>query len=393
MMTDPCSSWLKNLGIAAAATVAGLWAAPAQAYPQWQLSSGVGRCNQCHLAPAGGGPLTSYGRDAVGEDLSTFNGNGAFLHGALALPSRIVVGGDLRGALLAKDVQDPAGAKLAAFPMQADLDVWVTLWAGLSVYLNGGFRGQVRSPDSVVPAQNFQPIDESRYITREHYVSWQRERLGPYVRAGRFYAPFGLRLSEHITYIRRDLGFNLLEESYNLSGGFVQNAWELHVTAFGADVLRHIGSHETGGAAYYERRFLDDTLAVAVQSKVAWGLGSNRVIGGGVAKYYLAPLRTLFLAEGDLVRRTFDGDQVAARYQFVGAAGFALLPLRGLMATFLAERNQGDLKVRDTAVNALTSLFSWFPYAHFELQVVGQLQFPAAGQTAKTVLTQLHYFL
>ena len=66
------------------AAVAVLWVCQrsAQAYPQWQLSSGAVRCNQCHYAPAGGGLINSYGRDAVGDQLSTFGGDGAFLHGA-----------------------------------------------------------------------------------------------------------------------------------------------------------------------------------------------------------------------------------------------------------------------------------------------------------------------
>src|SRR4051794_10521879 len=54
----------------------------AHAFPQWQFSTGSARCDQCHFSPSGGGILTGYGQDAAGEDLSTFGGNGAFLHGA-----------------------------------------------------------------------------------------------------------------------------------------------------------------------------------------------------------------------------------------------------------------------------------------------------------------------
>ncbi|MBC8132926.1 MAG: hypothetical protein H7X95_08085, partial [Deltaproteobacteria bacterium] len=88
--------------------------AAVQAYPQWQFTSGAIRCNQCHYSPAGGGLLTSYGRDAAGEDLSTFGGNGGLLHGLPRIPSWLALGGDLRGALLARDVQDPNGATFKA---------------------------------------------------------------------------------------------------------------------------------------------------------------------------------------------------------------------------------------------------------------------------------------
>jgi hypothetical protein len=380
------------MGLAAGAAVT-LLAGGAQAYPQWQFSSGTSRCSTCHLSPSGGGAITGYARDAVGEDLSTFEGNGAFLHGAVSLPSRLSLGGDLRGALLAKDVQNPDGSTLAAFPMQAEINGAVKLPRSFSFYANVGLRGQVRDNDAVVPTQNYQPMSTSRLISREHYLTWRPSGLGPYARAGRFYAPFGLRLAEHFTYVRRDLGFNMLEETYNLNGGYLAEDWEVHVTAFAPDVLRHIGSLEKGASAYFEHRILDDTGALGAQARLAFGEGMDRLIVGGVAKYYLEPIRTLLLGEANLVRQMFDGGGVSARHQFVATAGASVLPVRGLMITVLGERNQVDLTVRDDVWNAATGLVSWFPYAHFELQLMSQLQFPAGGRVAKTALLQVHYFL
>lgn len=364
----------------------------AQAYPQWQFTSGTSRCNQCHLAPAGGGPLTPYGRDAVGEDLSTFTGNGGLLHGALELPPRLAIGGDFRGAFVAKDVKDHDGAKVAVFPMQADLNAWVNVWAGLSLTASAGLRGQAQRADAVVPTQNYQPIPASRLISREHYVSFMPARLGPYVRAGRFFAPFGLRLAEHIVAIRRDLGFNQLEESYNVSGGFLEPHWELHLTAFSADIVRNIGGHEAGGAAYFERR-LFDVVAVGAQAKAARGLGVNRAIGGLVAKVHVPVMRSLLLAEGNVVRLGFPGSEIGPRYQFVGAAGLASVPMRGFMLTVLAERKDGDLRVPGAAMVAGLGMLSWFPYPHVELQLTGVLQAPDAAARSTLLLAQLHYFL
>src|SRR6185503_17793028 len=59
----------------------------ASAYPQFQFSSGTTRCNQCHYAPGGGGLITSGGRDESGDTISSFGGNGGFLHGAWSPPS------------------------------------------------------------------------------------------------------------------------------------------------------------------------------------------------------------------------------------------------------------------------------------------------------------------
>ncbi len=146
---------------------AGGAARQAQAYPQWQFSRGSARCNQCHYAPGGGGLINSYGRDADGE-LSSFGGEGEFLHGAVQLPAWLALGGDLRGGFVDQDVQDPDGNAVAVFPMQADLAARVALPLGLSVSGILGLRGQfgIRSARAVseLPAHL-----DSRLISREHY--------------------------------------------------------------------------------------------------------------------------------------------------------------------------------------------------------------------------------
>ena len=382
-------------GLAASAALVAVIAATegtATAYPQWQLSSGAARCNECHYAPAGGGLITSYGRDAIGSELSTFEGNGAFLHGKVSPPAWLAVGADLRGAFVANGVQDPAGTAVAAFPMQADAGVRVAVPYGFSATATVGYLGQIRDNDDIVPDDSFQPNTASRFISREHFLTWQPASVGPYVRAGRFYAPFGLRFLEHVFYTRRDLGFDHLKETYNLAGGWIYPAWELHLTAFAPDVVRHMGSDAKGFSALYESRLLNDTLALGAQLRIADAPGVTRYIYGGLAKYYLQPIRTLFLAELDVVHLDFDGNAIGVRTQMIGLAGFALLPVRGLIVTLLAERNQVDVLVRDAAWTAGDLMVNWFPYPHFEAQVMGRLQLPAGGDVAKTLFAQLHYF-
>jgi hypothetical protein len=361
----------------------------AAAYPQWQLSTGATRCDQCHFAPAGGGLINSYGRDAAGEDLSMFGGDGALLHGHAPLPSWLALGADLRGAFAAQDSQDPRGVTRAFFPMQADAQARFA-YELFSFYGVLGLRGQVRDSDETVPADNYQPASTSRLVSREHYVMMRASALGGYVRAGRFFAPFGLRMAEHILYVRRDLGLGTLEETYNLSSGYVGERWETHVTAFGPDFIRHMGSREAGLAGYVERRFADVALA-AVQARVAAGPDMTRTIAGAVGKYWIEPLRTMVVAEANFVRR--DISAVSPRYGFVGAGGVSLLPTRGLMATVLGELNQVDLAVGGARYTAGTAFVSWFPYAHFEVQALGRLQFPSGQSAASTFFLQIHYFL
>ena len=57
--------------------------------------SGTTRCSQCHYDPAGGGLITSWGRDESGDTIS-LGGDGAFLHGLWEPPSWLALGADVR---------------------------------------------------------------------------------------------------------------------------------------------------------------------------------------------------------------------------------------------------------------------------------------------------------
>jgi len=373
--------------------VLGVGEGVARAYPQWQLSTGAVRCNQCHYSPAGGGLINAYGRDAAGDELSSWGGNGGFAHGAIELPKGLALGGDFRGAFVNNDVQDPSGAVTAIFPMQADLRGRLAFGPGFSISASGGMRGQVRDPGVIIPIQNYQPVSTSQLISREHYLMWQPGALGPYVRAGRFYAPYGLRLAEHILYINRDLGYDELQETYNVSGGFVYDEWELHLSAFAPDFVRHIGSDEKGFAGYYEHRLFNGSAEIGAETRFAVAPGVTRFQLGAVGKGYIDALKTLLMAEVDSVQLMFDDQMVDPRQQVVGLVGFTVFPVRGLMVTVLGERNQVDVQVRNDAWTAGTALVNWFPFAHLEAQVMGRLQWPGDAQPAKTFFAQLHYFL
>jgi hypothetical protein len=367
-----------------------LGAPRAEAFPQWQFSTGNTHCNQCHDSPSGGGLINTYGRDAAGEDLSTFGGDGSFLHGAVPLPSWLALGGDLRGAYAYENVQDPNGPTSAFFPMQADLYLRLSFGHGFSFSGTAGFRDQIRSGNDLVPNQNYQPIDPSQFISREHYVMWQPASIGPYFRLGRFFVPFGLRPVEHIMYIRRDLGLDTLQETYNLSGGFILENSELHITAFMRDYLLHVGGPENGFAAYYERQFRE-IAALAGQTKFGVGPDAKRLIVGAVGKIYVDKVKTQFFAEGDFVQVI--PDAAPNRQQFVGAGGLAILPYKGVLTTLIAERFQDDLAVRQAEWTAFTGLLSWFPYAHVEAQVMLRADLPGGGVAAKTFFAQIHYYL
>ena len=371
----------------------------AYAYPQFQFSSGTTRCSQCHYSPVGGGLITSWGRDESGDTISR-GGDGAFLHGAWEPPSWVALGADVRiAAPLYNNTGGYEAPEWTAFPMQADAYARFAFGEQVSLYLEGGVRGDTRPADPSVSGR-FDTIGD-RVISNEHYLMWRQSATGPYVRAGRFFAPFGLRFVEHVFYVERYTGYDLYNETYTLSGGYVAEDWELHVSAFTPppesfpDALQSVGVRESGGAAYGEKRF-NGMAMIALQARVGIGTEASRYTGGAVGKVWLEPAKLLFLGEADFTRQQVSAAS-AGENQFVSYLGATFFPVRGLMAGVAYERYQSDLSVAGTGLNAADVEVNFFPGAHFELLAFGRYQFfgPSANDptTGSLFMLQFHYYL
>jgi hypothetical protein len=396
-------SRLVRLGITAFVVTLAFLASGRQAaaYPQFQFSSGTNRCGQCHYSPAGGGLLTSWGRDESADTIS-LGGDGALLHGLVTPPSWLGIGGDFRFAFLSNDVGNAEGTELAAFPMQADLYLRVAL--GESWSLNGtvGVRGIVRPDDGSIGGRIGAAAND--IMSREHYIMWRPSATGPYLRVGRFFAPYGLRFVEHIYYVRRYTGNNLYEESYNASAGYVADDWEAHATFFaptpkeGAiEFISGVGPAEYGFTGYGELR-LAKMSALGAQVRVGVSPNDNegRYQVGGVGKLWLEKPKLLFLGEADLIHQTFS----TANYSqngFVSYTGVNFFPMRGLIMALAYERYQENLDISLTARNAYDIQLNFFPWAHCEVLLLGRYQITGSGAidggTATLGMIQLHYYL
>jgi hypothetical protein len=351
----------------------------AHAYPQFQLSTGAQRCNQCHIAPAGGGLLSSYGRDEAGDTISR-GGDGRVLHGAWTPPSWWTFGADLRAALLGdSEGATAAGApEIVAFPMQADLYSSFK-WRSLSFNVTVGARGETRA--------RMQPLSSYLY-SREWYLMWRPKQQGPYVRIGRFYAPFGLRLAEHFTWIRRYEGFGTLEETAGVSAGIVKDRWEAHATAFMPDPIQTPVGEEAHGVALYGERRWGGLLAVGIEARAAIAAHDQHYTIGGLAKRWVPGLHTLFMAELDYARQPIELTAYTNN-GLIGYAGASWFPLRGIMVTAAGERYDEDLRAPGVGRSAIDLQVNYFPRAHFEAVLTGRV----TNTEGELIMLQLHYYL
>lgn len=380
---------LRALAAAAVAAAAFLLAArDATAYPQWQLSTGNARCNLCHIAPAGGGLLSDYGRGESADTISQFRGGSpAWMYGVYQEPDWMKLGVDFRVAGLVRDLGENDEPHGYVFPMQGDTYSFFKVGA-FSFYSVLGPRAQVRTPRASFT---------ERFGSREYWFMWRPKTVGWYARAGRFFAPYGLRTQDHTAYVRRYLGFNNWEETFNLSGGKVTDDWEVHATAFTRvpDGVQGSGPRHTGVVAYHERRLgADQNLAVGGQARAGFGSEDRQYWAGGTGKYYLDAARLLFMAQLDLGYQDFTFGP-AGRPQLAFYGGTTWFPMQGLMAGAQLHRYDEDMSVKNLARDAAELTLQYFPVGHVEAMLLGRLEWQGdyGRVPAGLVMLQLHYYL
>jgi hypothetical protein len=371
---------MRALGLALA--LIALSATAAHAYPQFQLSTGAARCNQCHVGPVGGTLLSGYGRDEAGDTISR-GGDGAFLHGLVELPDWLQAGGDIRYAGLVNDNGGQYSPSLVVFPMQADLYLGLR-FGSFQVVLAGGAWGTSRGGQNT-------PL--AKYWSREHYLMWRPRTQGFYVRAGRFALPYGLRFAEHPSYPRRFGGENLNEEPYALSGGYVDDDLEWHLTLHVKNPERctGLGCATFGGAGFVEKRFDDNRWLFGVGARIAHyddevgGADTQHL--GAYGKYWWEDKQLLFFAQLEGGLRLLRAANWTNR-EVIGQAGATWWPSKGIMLSLAEELYAEDVAVTGTIRNAQTLELQWFPWAHIE--VVG---YARNASEARLVMLQLHYYL
>jgi hypothetical protein len=372
------TSALSLAALTAAATLAAL-TGTAEAYPQFQFSRDQ-TCTGCHVSPAGGGLLNENGL-IIAETISQFGTAPEFFYGKIPQPSWLMLGGDLRGA--SGYVQSPEEL-LASFPMQIEAYGRATF---------GAFSLQVD-----VGARESQTGNEAatHVWSREHYLTWQQkpgENSGLYVRVGRFMPVFGLRLAEHLTYIRRWGGTPLYGETYGLAVEYVDPRFEVHATGFIKDPITDTPEHSNGGAVVGELR-LSERLSVGAEGMVTQSDDEKKFRVGALAKLYFPGPDLLLQFEGQFMNQLIEPR--GAPKQIISY----LLASRFFQPAFLLDVGLGffDENIQITKLHreCVDLNFHWFATSHIEMLFTGRfetLAFGAAGPNAGYALAQLHYRL
>ncbi|HEX3758093.1 MAG TPA: hypothetical protein VHW23_05285 [Kofleriaceae bacterium] len=367
---------LAALAVAMLAVAAG----DAEAYPQFQLSRDQ-TCTGCHLSPAGGGLLNENGLTTA-ETISQWGTSPEFFYGKIPTPSWLVLGGDVRAA--SGYVQSPEQL-LASFPMQIEAYGRATFGGGVSLQVDLGARESQTGDEAA-----------THVWSREHYLTWQQNpgtNGGLYVRLGRFMPVFGLRLAEHLTYIRRWGGTPLYGETYGLAVEYVDPKFEVHATGFIKDPIYDTPEHSNGAAAVGELR-LSERFSVGAEGMYTSSDDDQKFRIGALAKLYLEEPAVLLQFEGQFMNQLIEPR--GAPKQSIAY----LLASRFMTSAIMLDVGLGffneNIQITKLHRECIDVNLHWFTTSHVEALFTGRfetLAFGAGGPSAGYALAQLHYRL
>lgn len=145
------------------------------------------KCQSCHVNPTGGGMRnffgsTSYGREAL--PIPTWREKYDLDEFTTQLSDFISIGADFRTLFYTK--QQPQETNTSFWQMQGDIYLRASLAKKVSIYLDKGLYDgfEIFGIANVLPGDG-------------------------YIKAGRFWPAYGLRIDDHTIFARRYTGFNL----------------------------------------------------------------------------------------------------------------------------------------------------------------------------------------
>jgi hypothetical protein len=354
-------------------------------------------------ASAEGEAAASASGSASGAEPSPFEGMSGLtgpLFGLLSPKESLLIGGSWR---LATTFKPDATKKAAFFPMQLDMYGQIRFLKNFRASLSlGAAKVPAGSPHARAAQVTRNQGDGYNLISRTHWVGFDFGDGAHLIRAGRINLPFGIRMSEHVMWVREktqtdresdqqhgvalSLNFDKLRlELMGIAGNFQVNPDEFRERGYSGYAELVVGEKTAVGLnSLYTEAKNDRVYTEGLRTaRSANGLFARTAPSTGVA----------ILAEADLLTRSrrelgyvgflqVDGE-VLSGLHLIGTAELldAGFPKGGGPARL--ERSAG---VGEPAFGAWLSL-QWFFLPHFDMRT------DAIIRQEKMVITQLHVYL
>jgi hypothetical protein len=394
--------WLRLVLVPAAALFVLLLTSRAQAYT-WMIKHGYTACNVCHTDPSGGETLNQYGRIMTQEALSHRWGEAEesstyeFLFGAIKLPEALNLGGSVR---LANTLSD---GNYRFFPMQLDVygqaafgDFRVAGSVGLSKVPTG-------SPHARAAQVTAGQGDQWNLISRWHYVGMDLAEKALTLRAGRLNLPFGLRIPEHVMWVRQETRTDReSDQQHGVALSYNGSSVRSELMAIAGNYQINPDAYRERGYSLYLEYFATTRAGVGISSLVTKAARDRMFLENDVLRMsHGAYLRgtiadpLVLLLEADLLKRS------NAEMGYVGMAQLDFEPVQGVHVLATGEvldqgypasaGPSGLLRSTGSGKPKLGGWLSaaWFFYTHFDVRIDA-----ISRQTEPFMLLgQLHVYL
>lgn len=380
----------------------------ALAFP-WMVKHNYGACGSCHVDPSGGGQTTSYGRaqadvlvrwkmakPPVGQEEEVPR-SANFLW-FLALPDAVNLSGNARTGVLVTPGSVPRVLLMAA-------DLYATINLDRFVFHGTAGFGLHNQAAKAIVAPLCDPTNllasggqcGPSFVAREYWAGAKLADEAVMVRVGRLNLPFGLRNSEHLSYVRaytrtdintgQQLGASASYNSDAIRGELMAIAGNFQL---GPDKYRERGYSAFAELALRPNAYLGASSLIAFSmADPTTGSATIRHAHGLFARY--APAESVaVLAEVDFLAWV-----AAPQLDRIGFAAFLQADwevMHGLHLIATGEAAHGGSQV-GPSLGGWASV-GWYFAPHCELRVDNIFQrASSASQVGYTLLAQLHLFL
>jgi hypothetical protein len=316
---------------------------------------------------------------------------------ALDEPAWLRAGGSARMLSILRLPQGTSDPELSSFPMQADVYATVAL-AAVRAGASVGYADVPEASPHARAAEVFRSEGGPALISRWHWLGLELddELL---VRAGRISLPFGIRIPEHVMWVREA---TRTDRESDQQHGVALSGWQ---RSFRWEVMGVAGNFQVSPDAVRERGYSgyveylpNSRLGLGASSMVLWSRESIvtgrfdstlRQAHGLMGRY--SPLAALaLLLEADLLSTT------GRKPGYVGFASVDYQPEQGLHLRATGELFDGGrlddapefLGGGKPTTGAWLTL-QWFFLPHWDVQ----LDWVTRYEQSKTIQAQLHFYL
>ena len=359
-----------------------LVATSARAEPYLAVRTGA-KCMTCHVNPTGGGKRTEYGaiygsavlpegrlEGASDAATATPGGREPSSVGTGKINDYFAVGGNARMNLDSANV--PNQASTLAFALKS---------------------AQIYFDFQVVPERLSLYVDEriapGNASSREAFaLLWSKDKSA-YVKAGRFFLPYGLRLEDDTAFIRQASGINFASSDNGVEGGLELGPWSTALAV----------SNGTAGAAETNtgKQFSLLTSFVQPDWRVGASFNLNKFSGADrTMQNVFAGLRTGFISWlGEIDAITDEGTPTGRRRQSAALAEANVEVQKGHNLKLTYEYLDPNLDVAEDERVRYSVVWEYVSFQHTQFRV-GYRDSRAPPQdnlhNAKEIFVQWHAF-